>query len=84
MTTRCDPATAIEMIDGCWSTPLDPLVSASPEKRASGDHTNSVAIFYAVRPFHQRDRFPKVSRSPHELRQRMIEKYRDLLPFPAL
>ena len=84
MTTRCDPATAIEMIDGCRSTPLDPLVSASHEKRASGDHTNSIAIFYAVRPFHQRDRFPQVSRSPRELRDRVIEKYRDLLPFPAL
>ena len=84
MTTRCDPATDIEIIDGLWSTPLDPLVSASPEKRESGDHTNSVAIFYAVRPFHRKDEFPKVSRAPRELRQQVIEKYRSVLPFPGV
>jgi 4-hydroxy-3-polyprenylbenzoate decarboxylase len=80
MTTRCNPATAIEMVDGCWSTPLDPILS--PEKRESGDHTNSQALFYAVRPFHRRDTFPKVSRAPKELRQRVVEKYRAILPFP--
>ena len=82
MTTRCDPVRDIEIVDGCWSTPLDPLVSASPEKKESGDHTNSVAIFYAVRPFHRKDQFPKVSRAPRELRDAVIEKYRSILPFP--
>lgn len=67
-------------IDGCWSTPLDPLLSF--EKRDSGDHTNSLAIFYAVRPFARRDTFPKVSRAPKELRRRVVEKYRSILPFP--
>lgn len=82
MTTRCDPATGIQTVDGTWSTPLDPLVSADPEKRENGDHTNSLAIFYAVRPFHLRDSFPKVSRAPRELRQQVVEKYRSILPFP--
>ncbi len=82
MTTRCDPARDIEIVDGCWSTPLDPLVSANHEKIAQGDHTNSIAIFYATRPFHQRESFPKPSRSPRELRERVIAKYRDILPFP--
>ena len=81
MTTRCDPASGMEMIDGCWSTPLDPLLS--PDRRDSGDHTNSVAIFYAVRPFHRRQQFPKVSRAPRALRQQVMEKYRSVLPFPA-
>jgi 4-hydroxy-3-polyprenylbenzoate decarboxylase len=80
MTTRCEPARDIETIDGCWSTPLDPLMPQ--DRRDSGDHTNSVAIFYACRPFHSRDTFPKVSRAPRELRQQIIEKYRDVLPFP--
>lgn len=83
MTTRCDPVHDIEIVDGCWSTPLDPLVSASPEKRSTGDHTNSLAIFYAVRPFHRREQFPKVSRAPRELRDLVMAKYRSVLPFPA-
>lgn len=82
MTTRCDPETDIEILNGMWSTPLDPLVSARPDKKESGDHTNSLAVFYAVRPFHRRELFPGVSRSPKELRQRVMKKYGDILPFP--
>jgi len=80
METRVDPATDIQLIDGCWSTPLDPRMP--PEKRDSGDHTNSRAIFYAVRPWAWRERFPKVSRASRELRQQVMEKYRAILPFP--
>jgi 4-hydroxy-3-polyprenylbenzoate decarboxylase len=82
MTTRCDPAKDIEIVDGTWSTPLDPLVSSNPSKKGSGDHTNSVAIFYACRPFHRMDQFPKASRAPKELRRQIVEKYRSILPFP--
>jgi hypothetical protein len=55
-----------------------------PDKRANKDHTNSRAIFYAVRPFTWMDKFPQVSRSPRELRRQVVEKYRDLLPFPRM
>lgn len=80
MQTRVDPATDIEIVDGCWSTPLDPRMP--PEKKISGDHTNSRAVFYAVRPFAWRDQFPKVDRIGKDLRQQMVEKYRSILPFP--
>ncbi len=79
MTTRVEPSKDIEILDNCWSTPLDPLMS--PDKRDSGDYTNSLAVFYAVRPFHRRNTFPKVSRSPVELRMKMVEKYKSILPF---
>ena len=82
METRVDPATNIEIVDGCWSTPLDPRMPA--EKRSSGDFTNSRAVFYAVRPFEWKDKFPKVSRAERSLRQQVVEKYRSLLPFPPL
>ena len=82
MTTRAEPAKDIEILRNCWSTPLDPLMP--PDKRDSGDHTNSLAVFYAVRPFHRRDIFPKVSRSPQDLRMKMVEKYKSILPFPDL
>jgi 4-hydroxy-3-polyprenylbenzoate decarboxylase len=80
MMTRVDPATTIELIDKCWSTPLDPRMS--PEKRAQKDHTNSRAIFYAVRPFEWKDKFPRVSRTSRELREQVLRKYKDVLSFP--
>lgn len=80
METRVDPYTDIELIDGTWSTPLDPRMP--PDKRENGDHTNSRAIFYAVRPFHWKDKFPEVSRTPAAMRQAVVEKYRGVLPFP--
>lgn len=82
METRVDPFTDIELVDGTWSTPLDPRMPL--EKRNNGDHTNSRAIFYAVRPFHWKDRFPQVSRTPAEMRRRVVNKYKGLLPFPTM
>jgi hypothetical protein len=81
MMTRVDPKTNIDLIDGTWSTPLDPRMP--PDKRDSKDHTNSRAIFYAVRPFEWRDRFPKVSRSSRELREQTIRRFGTIIPFPG-
>lgn len=82
MMTRVDPKTNIDILDGCWSTPLDPRMP--PDKRESRDHTNSRALFYAVRPFAWRDKFPKVSRSSGELRERTIAKFKEIVPFPKV
>jgi UbiD family decarboxylase len=80
METRVDPATDIQLVDGCWSTPLDPRMP--PDKRDSGDYTNSRAIFYAVRPFHWKESFPAVNRAGREEIRKVMDKYRGLLPFP--
>lgn len=80
MESRSDPYRDIDLIDKCWSTALDPRVP--PEKRATGDYTNSRAVIMAVRPFEWRDKFAKVSRTPVELKRQMVEKYRSILPFP--
>ena len=82
METRVDPAKDIEIVEGCWSTPLDPRMT--PEQKATRDHTNSRAIFYAVRPFAWRDKFPQVSRVKRELRDAVVKAYKDILPFPAI
>ena len=82
MMTRVDPATNIDIVDGCWSTPLDPRMP--PEKRAARDHTNSRAIFYAVRPFEWRDKFPKTSRVSRELREKVIRDFQNIIPFPKV
>ena len=82
MMTRVDPKTDIEVVEGSWSTPLDPRMP--PEKKAARDYTNSRAIFYALRPFAWRDNFPKVSRASRQLRETVVEKYRNILPFPPI
>jgi UbiD family decarboxylase len=67
MLTRSDPATSIDIIRNAWSTPLDPRIE--PERKAKGDFTNSRAIIDACRPWHWRDKFPKVNApTPEEAR----------------
>ncbi len=59
MATRWDPKTQTDIIDGCYTGHIDPMLS--PEQRASGDITTSRMIVYAVRPYHWKDDFPKVN-----------------------
>lgn len=81
MQTRVDPAGDIDIVDGCWSTPLDPRMP--PEKRASRDYTNSRALFYAVRPWTWREKFPLVNRTSRDQMREIITKFRGKkLPFP--
>jgi UbiD family decarboxylase len=80
MTTRVDPATDIEIVPNCWATPLDPRMP--PEQAANGPHTNSRAIYYAVRPWAWRDQFPPVNRIDKEQRMAILRKYAAALPFP--
>jgi UbiD family decarboxylase len=80
MTTRVDPATDIEIVENCWATPLDPRMP--PEQTANGPHTNSRAIYYAVRPWAWRDKFPPVNRIDKDQRAAILKKYGGMLPFP--
>jgi 4-hydroxy-3-polyprenylbenzoate decarboxylase len=81
MLTRVDPKTDIEIVEGCWGTPLDPRMP--PWQKLNGDHTNNRAIYYAVRPFAWRDEFPRVSRAKRELHEDVIKKFGHILPFPG-
>jgi len=47
-------------------------------------HVSGRAIFYAVRPFPWIDKFPKVSRSSRELREKTIAKFKSVIPFPGV
>jgi UbiD family decarboxylase len=73
MLTRSDPATSIDVIRNAWSTPLDPRIE--PERKAVGDYTNSRAIIDACRPWHWRDKFPKVNLPTTEQRRIAQEKF---------
>lgn len=74
ISTRCDPKSAITVIDNCWSTPLDPAMP--PEKKDAADFTNSRAIVNACRPYAWKDRFPPVNTLSPELRSKITEKWR--------
>ena len=72
MSTRCDPVEDIDFIRNAWSGPLDPLLP-------KGVRTNSRAIVDACRPFSRIDDFPPVARSSDELRNKIREKFKDIL-----
>ena len=79
MATRWDPKGQTDIIDGCWSGFLDPILS--PEKRAAGDMTNSRIIIYAVRPWHWKDQFPKVNAVSRDYADEVRRKWSDRLKF---
>ncbi|HEY7168531.1 MAG TPA: UbiD family decarboxylase [Candidatus Binatia bacterium] len=77
LATRCDPATAINVINEAWSTPLDPRIT--PEARSQRNFTNSVAIINACRPYHWKDQFAQTCYFPEEVRKRTYDKWKDVL-----
>lgn len=74
ISTRCDPKTNITVIDGCWSTPLDPAIP--PDKKDAGDFTNSRAIINACRPYAWKDKFPPVNVLSPETKKKITEKWK--------
>jgi len=77
--TRCDPATSIDIVRDCWSTPLDPLIP--PPKRQEKDFTSSRAILNACRPFHWKEHFPKVTTVSAALREQTRQKWKKVLTY---
>jgi 4-hydroxy-3-polyprenylbenzoate decarboxylase len=79
LATRWDPKTQTDIVDGCWTGHIDPLLD--PAKRERMDITNSRAILYAVRPYHWRDEFPKVNEVPRAYAEEVRAKWADELAF---
>ena len=75
--TRCDPATSIDILRHCYSTPLDPILP--PEKRRARDYTHSKAIILACKPYHWIKEFPIPIGCSQELKQQMKQKWPQLL-----
>ena len=61
----------------CLVTPLDPRIE--PERKAKGDFTNSRAIIDACRPWHWRDKFPKVNAPSREAARLARQRFGYLL-----
>lgn len=79
MATRWDPKTQTDIIDGCWTGHIDPVLS--PEKREADDITNSRIIIYAVRPWHWKDDFPKVNAVSRDYADEVRDKWKSKLKF---
>jgi 4-hydroxy-3-polyprenylbenzoate decarboxylase len=78
MCTRCDPRTQLEVIDGGWSSALDPMCYDTDE-----DRRNSRVIIDACIPFRRKQTFPKVARSSRQLDDRIRAKWAHVLPTGA-
>jgi UbiD family decarboxylase len=74
MCTRCDPRDGLDILNGCWSTHLDPMSYSHEDPR------NSRVVVDACKPFRRRDTFPIVARNSKELDARIMKKFRDVLP----
>jgi 3-polyprenyl-4-hydroxybenzoate decarboxylase len=77
MLTRTDPKESIRFIEGSWDSPADPRLS--PERRAAGDMTHSVAIINACRPYHWRDKFPPTDAPSAAVARKARERFGWLL-----
>jgi UbiD family decarboxylase len=72
MGTRCDPKTRTTVLEHCWSSRLDTLVT--DYKRLY----NTRMVIDACRPYEELDSFPRVCQSSPELAARVRAKYPDL------
>ncbi len=79
MATRWDPKTQTDIIDGCWTGYIDPMLP--PDKREAENTTNSRIIIYAVRPYHWKDQFPKVNTVSREYAAEIEKKWKSKLAF---
>lgn len=79
MATRWDPKTQTDIIDGCYSGYIDPLIS--PDKREAGDITTSRIIIYATRPYHWINEFPKVNSVSEDYSSEVEAKWKRHLKF---
>ena len=72
MGTRCDPKSRTTILDHCWSSRLDTLVTDKSLPY------NSRMVIDACRPYEQLDTFAKVCQSSPELAARVRAKYPEL------
>jgi UbiD family decarboxylase len=79
LATRWDPKTQTDIIDDCWTGYIDPHLP--PDKRDNDILTTARAIIYAVRPYHWKDRFPRVNAVDKDYAEEVRGKWAGQLPF---
>lgn len=73
MCTRVDPSRDTEVINGAWTSGLDPRVP--PAAREQGELLSGRLLIDATRPFAWRDEFPVPNRFDRATRQRVIKRW---------
>ena len=66
----------IDLVSNAWSTALDPRIP--PQEKDKKNFTNSraiIAIIDTCRPFHWRDKFPKVNAPSPEVLLEATERW---------
>jgi len=74
MCTRFDPRDGMEVLRGCWSTILDPMVYSAEDRR------NARVVIDACKPWSRRDTFPLEVRPSKGLEERVRQKWKHVLP----
>lgn len=72
MGTRCDPKTRTTLLDNCWSSRLDTMVTDQTKL------TNSRMVIDACIPYERYDSFPPVAQTSRELAAEVRAKYAEL------
>ena len=70
--TRCDPRDDVQILNGCWSTTLDPM-AYPPDRR----NMNSRMVIDACTPWNRRQDWPATVRNSAGLEQAVREKFGD-------
>jgi 4-hydroxy-3-polyprenylbenzoate decarboxylase len=72
MGTRCDPKTRTTLLDNCWSSRLDTMVTDYSKL------TNSRMVIDACKPYERIETFPAVAQTSRELAAKVRAKYPEL------
>ena len=75
MSTRVDTREDIDIIEGGWSSALDPMCYDGDTDRRNGR-----VIINACKPFKRKDTFPLVARNTKGLDERVRAKFAHILP----
>jgi len=69
-----DPSSQIHIINGCWGSFADPALP--PDKRVKKQYDHPLIIVLACKPFHWINEFPPSVKSPPEVLEKTIEKWK--------
>ncbi|MBI2960087.1 MAG: UbiD family decarboxylase [Betaproteobacteria bacterium] len=75
VSTRCDPARDIQILERTWGTKMDPVSVTFDQKVPY----HSRAVIDACRTYEYRDVFPPVAEASPEFQRQIREKWKDLL-----
>jgi 3-polyprenyl-4-hydroxybenzoate decarboxylase len=73
--TRMDPASDMTLLEGAWSTPLDPMAYPLDNPRF-----NNRLVIDACKPYLRLDSFPASVEPSEDYVRGLIEKWGDVLP----